>query len=51
MYFPTSIYMGKITGDPLWRGLMIQAAWVVVAYVIARLAWHRGLRKYSAEGG
>src|SRR5712672_2320158 len=26
MYFPTSIYMGKITGDALWRGLMIQAA-------------------------
>ncbi len=51
MYFPTSIYMGKITGDALWRGLMIQAAWVVAAYVIARLAWHRGIRKYSAVGG
>jgi len=51
MYFPASIYMGKITGDALWRGLMIQAAWVVAAYVIARLAWHRGIRKYSAVGG
>ena len=30
--FPVSIYMGKITGTELVRGLLMQAGWVVVAY-------------------
>jgi ABC-2 type transport system permease protein len=51
MFFPISIYMGKTTGDALLRGLLIQAGWVFVAYLAARFAWSRGLRKYSAVGG
>ncbi len=35
-----------------WRtGLVIQAGWVVAAYLLARFAWHRGIRKYAAVGG
>ncbi len=51
MYFPVSIYMGKITGTPLIHGLLIQALWVFAMYCVARLAWHRGIRKYGAVGG
>ncbi len=51
MYFPVSIYMGKITGSALTHGLMIQALWVLAAYGIARFAWYRGIRRYSAVGG
>jgi ABC-2 type transport system permease protein len=51
MYFPVSVYMGRITGSALAHGLMIQAMWVVAAYVMARVAWSRGIRKYSAVGG
>jgi ABC-2 type transport system permease protein len=51
LYFPISIYMGKVTGADLWHGLMIQAAWVVAAYALARFAWSRGIKKYSAVGG
>jgi ABC-2 type transport system permease protein len=51
MYFPVSIYMGRITGDALVRGLIIQFGWVVLAYLIARVAWYRGIRHYSAVGG
>jgi len=51
MYFPVSIYMGKTAGNALAQGLLIQAAWVVAAYFVARFAWHRGIRKYSAVGG
>lgn len=51
MFFPVSVYLGRITGDALWRGLAIQAAWVVLAYLLARLVWSRGIRKYSAAGG
>ena len=51
LYFPVSVYMGKTTGAELGRGLLIQSAWVVASYFLARLAWHRGIRKYSAVGG
>ncbi|MDB6121866.1 MAG: hypothetical protein JWQ71_859 [Pedosphaera sp.] len=51
MYFPVSIYMGKTTGTTLAHGLIIQAAWVVAAYLLAKFAWNRGIRKYAAVGG
>ncbi len=51
MYFPVSIYMGKTNGAAMVHGLIIQAGWVFVMYCVARLAWHRGIRKYGAVGG
>ena len=43
--------MGKSTGTDLVRGLLIQAAWVVATYFLARFAWARGIKKYGAVGG
>jgi ABC-2 type transport system permease protein len=51
LYFPISIYLGKVAGMELWRGLAIQLLWVLVAYVFARWMWRRGIKKYSAFGG
>ena len=51
MYFPVSIYMGKIAGADLWQGLFVQAGWVLVTYVFARFMWRRGIRHYGAFGG
>jgi ABC-type uncharacterized transport system permease subunit len=43
--------MGKAAGTELVRGLIIQAFWVAFAYSAARIAWNRGIKKYSAVGG
>lgn len=51
LYFPVSIYMGKSAGTDLARGLLIQGAWVVATYFLARFAWARGIKKYGAVGG
>jgi ABC-2 type transport system permease protein len=51
LYFPASIYMGKTTGPALLQGLLMQLLWVAVAYGLARLAWGRGIKHYSAVGG
>jgi ABC-2 type transport system permease protein len=51
LYFPVSVYMGKTTGNGVAQGLVIQAAWVLISFGIARLAWARGIKKYSAVGG
>ena len=51
LYFPVSIYMGKAAGMDLIRGLLIQGLWVIAAYGLARFAWRRGIKHYSAVGG
>jgi ABC-2 type transport system permease protein len=50
-YFPVSIYMGKAAGADILRGFLVQALWVVAAYGLARFAWRRGIKHYSAVGG
>jgi len=51
LFFPVNIYLGRVTDAELYRGLFIQAAWVAAMYVVARVVWSRGIRKYSAVGG
>lgn len=51
LYFPVAVYMGKISGFSLVRGLLVQTGWVLAAYGFARFMWQRGIRKYSAVGG
>lgn len=51
MYFPVAIFTGKVDGAELTRGIIVQCAWVLVMYVVARFALKRGLMKYSAYGG
>ena len=41
----------KTRGEALWRGLAIQAGWVLVAWAAGRVLWARGLRRYGAVGG
>jgi len=51
LFFPVSVYLGRVEGDELWQGLAIQALWVIAFYVAARFVWSRGIRKYTAFGG
>ena len=51
LFFPVSIYLGRIRGAALMQGLIIQCCWVVVFYCLARWVWQRGIRKYTAFGG
>lgn len=51
LYFPVSVGLGRIQGADLWQGLLVQAAWVALAYGLARWVWQRGVRRYSAVGG
>src|SRR3972149_2728367 len=50
-YFPAAVFLQKIEGPALWQGLAIQAAWVVLFIVASRIAYARGVRRYSAFGG
>jgi ABC-2 type transport system permease protein len=50
-YFPAAVFLGKITGAELAAGLCAELGWVVLFVVLARLAFRRGVRRYSGFGG
>jgi ABC-2 type transport system permease protein len=50
-YFPAAVFLGKIHGPQLATGLWVELGWVVFFLVLARLAFHRGVRRYSGFGG
>ena len=51
LYFPVSVYLGKLSGAALGQGLAVQGFWVALFYLAARWVWSRGIRTYTAVGG
>jgi len=51
LFFPVSIYLGRIQGGELWQGMFVQLGWVAFFFFFARWVWSRGIRKYTAVGG
>lgn len=50
-YFPAAVFLQKITGPELMWGLIVQVGWVVFFIIASRLAFHYGVKQYSAYGG
>lgn len=50
-YFPAAVFLGRVTGADLVRELSISAAWVVVFFLLSRVMFQRGVRRYSGFGG
>ncbi len=40
-YFPAAVFLGKVQGDELIQGLVVEAAWVAALMVLARLLYAR----------
>ena len=51
LFFPVSVYLGRTSGAALWQGIMMQIFWVAAFYVLARVVWNAGIKKYTAVGG
>ncbi|OYP29850.1 ABC transporter permease [Rhodopirellula sp. MGV] len=50
-YFPAAVFLGKIPEDQLWIEIGIEALWLVFFIVLCRVAYARGVRRYSGFGG
>jgi ABC-2 type transport system permease protein len=50
-YFPSAVFLGKVAGADLVRGLVIELGWVVFFVALSHWLFRRGLRRYSAFGG
>ncbi len=50
LYFPVAILMEKVSGRALGEGLLIQSLWVLLCFLLARILWNAGIRRYEAVG-
>lgn len=50
-YFPSAVWLGKIQGAELYRGLLIEVIWVAFFIWLSRFMLARGIRRYSGFGG
>jgi ABC-2 type transport system permease protein len=50
-YFPSAVFLGKIAGPELTRGLLVEFGWLVFFIFVSRYMFNRGLKRYSAFGG
>jgi ABC-2 type transport system permease protein len=50
-YFPAAVFLGKIKGPELVWGLCVEAAWIVFFVFASRVAFQRGVHRYSGFGG
>lgn len=51
LYFPVSIYLGRVDTPTLIAGFVLQAGWITAIYALACWIWNRGIRRYAAAGG
>lgn len=47
-YTPVAMYLGELA---VWRGLLVQAAWALVLFVLLRVLWRRALDQLTVHGG
>ena len=50
-YFPSAVFLGKVTGQKLIWGLVMQFGWLVFFIIVCRVAYARGVKRYSGFGG
>ena len=50
-YFPAAIFLGKIPEEDLPIEMAIEAAWLAFFIIVCRVAYSRGVKRYSGFGG
>ncbi len=49
-YFPVGLFLGRIQGDAIWQGFLVQWAWIAFFYLVGQALWRRGLKRYTSVG-
>ncbi|MCP4887320.1 ABC-2 family transporter protein [Rubripirellula sp.] len=50
-YFPAAIFLGKIPAEDLPLEMAIEALWLAFFIIVCRIAYARGVNRYSGYGG
>lgn len=51
VYTPVSIYIGRLSGAPMWSAIGVQAVWTVVLGALVVLVWRRAVHRVVVQGG
>jgi ABC-2 type transport system permease protein len=49
-FFPINILTKDLSSLELMRGFGMQLGWILVIYVMVRIAWKKGIKRYSGTG-
>lgn len=49
-YIPAQLYLKKISPVTALKGLGVQLVWIVLLYLLIKITWKKGLRKYEGIG-
>ena len=50
LFFPVSVYLGRIPPIGIITGFLISLAWITVSYLAIRYIWQKGLAVYEGGG-
>lgn len=50
IFFPLQVYLGKISGALLIKGILVSLFWAFALYFLMKKMWHKGLRVYEGHG-
>ncbi len=50
IYFPVQVLIGKYALPDILIGLGIQLVWIIALFLLYRLNWHAGIKKFSGVG-
>ncbi len=50
-YFPAAVFLGKVQGTALAIDMAMLVGWTLFFYVMSRVIYRRGLKRYSGYGG
>lgn len=51
VYFPTNIINGKLPIQEIFTGIIMQCLWIAIMFILAKISWKIGMKKYIAVGG
>jgi ABC-2 type transport system permease protein len=51
IYFPLNIICGRLSSSEIINGVVAQTIWILILYVISKITWKLGMKKYIAAGG
>lgn len=49
-YAPAQVYLGKISAQTAFFGIIVELIWVLILYGVIKLTWKKGLKKYESVG-
>lgn len=50
-YFPIRIFIGAESPQTIRNGFLIEIVWIVIFYLLIRIFWSKGLKRFGAFGG